>query len=363
MAVLIEGISVLVRVSAIASKFAGGIGAFGNLVRNATYCADDDLARVGFMTPSDTGSFIEQLVRRGLTHLSHDAAADIVVVDQLQGPLSACSWVEFGHVFLDGEKKQRIAICRITGSADGKVAMPIGWRFEGSLSNSHRFVPTGKVDESLKFLRNENGVDVYVDLKTGKQAYVGRVAASDDDVKHDALYKRATALLGFATRMVAPVRLSLMQKWRVRRGLGLLRKVLSIRPTSWTALWMMGKALQALGKHAEALDAFSRSYSINPRHPDVAREASISAMECSKYDEAQSFAEKAMQLRPEDPGLLANLALVMLLRQDPHAAKEQVERAYAADPQDRITRTIRQLVDEVIAGTRTCPRHTQELHG
>jgi Flp pilus assembly protein TadD len=152
-----------------------------------------------------------------------------------------------------------------------------------------------------------------------------------------------------------------MQKWRVHRGLGFLRKALSIRPDNWAALWVMGKALQVLGKSHESLEAFSTSHSINPQHADVAREASISAMECSRYDVARSFAEKAKQLRPGDSGLSANLALVLLLSQDPRAAKEQVELAHAADPQDRITRTLRQIVDEVIAGTRPCPRHTREL--
>jgi tetratricopeptide (TPR) repeat protein len=243
------------------------------------------------------------------------------------------------------------------------LATPAGWSFERSLSNSHKFVPTEKVGESHKFLRTEDGVDVYLDLETGKEAYVGRTARTEDDTKHDELYKRAIAALEFATHTVPPVRLSFMQKWRVRRGLGLLRKALEIRPTNWAALWVMGKSLQALGKSEEALEAFSKSHAVNSQHPDVVREASISAMESSKYDVALSFARKAVELRPQDPGLIANLALVLLLKQDPRAAKDEVERAYAADPKDQVTRAIRRIIDEVNAGTRPCPRHTRELAG
>jgi Flp pilus assembly protein TadD len=58
-------------------------------------------------------------------------------------------------------------------------------------------------------------------------------------------------------------------------------------------------------------------------------------MESSKFDVARSFAEAALQLKPGDPGLMANLALVLLLAQDPRAAKSQIERAIAADPKDR----------------------------
>jgi hypothetical protein len=172
------------------------------------------------MSPNDTGNFVKQLEQLGFVHLSNGSAADVVVVDQLKGPLSPCSWVEFGHAFLDAEKKQRIAICRATGVADEKLATPAGWSFERSLSNSHKFVPTEKVGESHKFLRTEDGVDVYLDLETGKEAYVGRTARTEDDTKHDELYKRAIAALEFATHTVPPVRLSFMQKWRVRRGRG-----------------------------------------------------------------------------------------------------------------------------------------------
>jgi hypothetical protein len=362
MAVLIEGISVLVRVSTISAKLPGGIDAFRQLVRNSTYCADGDLARVGFMTPTDTERFVKQLLQLGFVHLSNEGVADIVVVDQLQGPLSACSWVEFGHAFLDG-KSGRIAICRSPGGTDKTIALPDGWSFENSLSASHTFVPTEKTEESVEYKGRQKGLDVYADRKSGKELFAGRVAASSEDVKHDEYYKRAIEQLKFAMTLVPPIRLSLLQKWRIRRGLGAMRKALAIRPDNWAALWTMGKALQVTGKNAEAMDVFSRSHSINPQHPDIAREASISAMECSRFDRARSFAEAAVQLRPEDPGLMANLVLVLLLAQDARAAKSQIERAFAADPKDRITRAIRQIVDEVIAGSRPCPRHTRELHG
>ena len=362
MAVLIEGISVVVRVPAIEARFPGGLDGFARIVRNATYCADGELARAGFMTPDDTRAFVRQLEAAGLAHVVGDVAQDIVVVDQRQGPLSACRWVLFGHVFLDPAREQRVAICRATGSAEAAVALPGTWNFAQSLSKSHQFVPSGQLDESMRFVRSDIGVDVYEDRKTGKAAFVGRVT-NPDEIEHDALYERAIALLGFTGRLVPPVRLSLVQKWRVHRGLRLMRKVLSIRPDNWAALWTLGKALQVSGDSTEALDAFSKAYSINPSHADVAREASISAMECGRHDAAQTFAEKAVQLRPDDAGLLANLALVSLLKHDLAAAREQVERAYLANPDDRITQAIRRVVTEVISGSRPRPNHVRDLMG
>jgi len=66
MPVLIEGISVVVRASAILSKYAGGWPAFEALVPNRTLCADGELARVGFMVPEDARAFAERLAQGGL---------------------------------------------------------------------------------------------------------------------------------------------------------------------------------------------------------------------------------------------------------------------------------------------------------
>jgi hypothetical protein len=53
MAVLIEAISVFVRVDAIRERYSGGWEAFREAVPNQTLCCDDELARIGFMNPAD----------------------------------------------------------------------------------------------------------------------------------------------------------------------------------------------------------------------------------------------------------------------------------------------------------------------
>jgi Tfp pilus assembly protein PilF len=182
--------------------------------------------------------------------------------------------------------------------------------------------------------------------------------------RHNALYQRAVKLLRFTTTMVPmvpPVRLSWFQRRRVRRGIQLMERVLQINPENWNALWVMGKAYQAAGESEHALAAFSRSHLIEPDNPDIAREASISAMECSKHDVAIRFAERASSQNEADPGLRANLALAYLYSERPELAKMHIEHAYAKDPNDPITRAVRRVIDDVIAGKRSCPRHSRDV--
>ncbi len=53
MAVLVEALSIVVKLSSIELKYEGGWEAFKDAVPNTTLCWDDELTRVGFMVPSD----------------------------------------------------------------------------------------------------------------------------------------------------------------------------------------------------------------------------------------------------------------------------------------------------------------------
>lgn len=174
MAVLIEAISVVMRADALLRRFGGDWEAFKRSVPNGTLCADGELVRVGFMHPADVREYVRMLEPRGLRYLEGGKAQDIVVVDQRSGPLTACDWVEFGHVNLGNDPDRRVAACRLVGSTIDTVATPDGWTFASSLSKSFRFHPGEDPPPSLRLLRHENGVDVYWDDKQGKEVFIAR---------------------------------------------------------------------------------------------------------------------------------------------------------------------------------------------
>jgi hypothetical protein len=174
MAVLIEGISVVIRIDALLNKFPGGWNAFVLTVPNKTLCSDNEIARVGFMTPQDVKAFVTQLEQSGLEFIRSGIPVDLAVIDQRQGPMKPCEWLEFGHINIDPTAK--VAACRLTGSQTMELATPNGWKYEGSLSASHGYVPNEDVPKNLEFLRHEKGVDVYLDKTSGTEVYVGRTS-------------------------------------------------------------------------------------------------------------------------------------------------------------------------------------------
>jgi hypothetical protein len=177
MAVLIEGISVVVRMDAVRAKFPGGWSVFEQIVPNATLCCDDELARVGFMVPEDVGLFIDKLEANGLAFFKNNRTVDIVVVDQLTGPTNDCAWVAYGHVDHGGN---RVAACMLKGSTQMQLLTPYGWSYEESLSASYTFMPNEKGEKKFKLLGQEGSLDVYQNMATSEILYMGRTRSLDD---------------------------------------------------------------------------------------------------------------------------------------------------------------------------------------
>ena len=154
MAVLVEGISIVIRRDAINNRLVGGWDRFLELVPNRTLCADEDLARVGFLTPDDVGNFLDALEQGGLVFLTAEGAVDISVVDQQSGPTVTTPWLQYAHLKLSGGERT-VATCWLfegerkghglhVSSLEFALATPDGWRYEESLSASFEFRPTSQ---------------------------------------------------------------------------------------------------------------------------------------------------------------------------------------------------------------------------
>lgn len=136
MAILIEGVCVVVRRPAIDLRFPGGWPGFVETAPEGALCADRDLARLSFMDPKDMADFIRSLEALGFAFMEDGEAVDLVVVDQTKGIAGLCDWAEFGLVALGGDPSKRVAACRSVGTEEKVLMTPDGWSYEGSLSQT-----------------------------------------------------------------------------------------------------------------------------------------------------------------------------------------------------------------------------------
>jgi tetratricopeptide (TPR) repeat protein len=351
MAVLIKCYSVVVRNATLAAKYQGGTDANARDCPNNTFCADEHVSRVGFMQASDAEPFIAELAAKGLTPTRDGLAADVALTAQDSGFVRACDWLELARY-------KGTPMAWLAGTLHGNLHAPPGWTPGKGLQH----MTTEEARQLLEFVRTEGDIDVYRDKVSGQEMYVGRTA--EDRTRHDELYKRAGELIEglLILQNHEPPPLLPDERRRLDEAAGLYREVVRINPRNWAAMWLLGKVHQLLAQYERGLEWFSRAHRVNPDHADVAREASIAAMDAGKPEEAIPFCQRALQVKPGDPGLRANLALATLFCGKPPEARD-IAAALTDDPANGITATIVRIIDEVLAGTRPCPHHVRDLNG
>src|SRR5262249_26268495 len=93
---------------------------------------------------------------------------------------------------------------------------------------------------------------------------------------HNELYQGAIdLLLPYAEFAQGKQVASDVDRKAVERGCEMLRRVFSINPLNWGAMWLLGFGCRAAGKDDMALEAFRSAYAIEKLNADVGREFSL----------------------------------------------------------------------------------------
>jgi len=171
MAVLVEAYSVVIRKETINEKYPGGVDQYIEDCPNGTFCMDQDITRVGFMSPDDVDAYIDNLELLGFTCVNDGEYDEIAVVVQFRGFILPCEWLECLDVKIF-EGDQKLMVCQIKDSAFSGVFCPRGWDYETSFSKRVVMVESEGTEKRMKFLRHEDGVDFYLDTLTGQEVFI-----------------------------------------------------------------------------------------------------------------------------------------------------------------------------------------------
>jgi Flp pilus assembly protein TadD len=148
---------------------------------------------------------------------------------------------------------------------------------------------------------------------------------------------------------------NIWQRWKGRRAVSHFKKCLELVPTHWQTHWGLGKAYQGLGEHAAALASFAEAYRLHPENPDVAREASIAAMDAGQPDLAVEYSAVALALCPDDAGLMCNHAINLLVAGKDPEATALITKSMSLAPNDQINQHAFQLIQAVVSGQKKRP--------
>ncbi len=150
-------------------------------------------------------------------------------------------------------------------------------------------------------------------------------------------------------------------KKKLQKAITLLSRCIEIWCDSWAAMWGIGKAHQALGHHNAALGWFERALKIETNNSDIYMEASLEAMSLGGAERALTYSEKAYDLTPDKPGLLANMALALLLNKRGDEALKAATDACERDPDDQVNKRVLKLVSDVVNGKQVYPDRFDSL--
>lgn len=190
---------------------------------------------------------------------------------------------------------------------------------------------------------------------------IGETEASQE---HDRLYRAGLDLINpymqIVGRETQPVD-SETAREELAQGIQLLKWVLEINPGNGSAWWLIGKAEQSLEKTEEAWEAFGHAFRLKDNNADTAREYMYECLKLGKTAPAIAAARHAKDLKPDDMGLVANLALALLIGGELEEAAEAIEEAVAGAPDDPINVNLQQRIAEVRAGTVPQPRNLADM--
>ncbi|MFI4848887.1 MAG: tetratricopeptide repeat protein [Gimesia chilikensis] len=190
---------------------------------------------------------------------------------------------------------------------------------------------------------------------------VGETPASQE---HDRLYRAGLDLINpymqIVGRETQPADTETAQE-ELKRGIELLKWVLDINPGNGSAWWIIGKAEQALDNTEVACDAFGHAYRLKSENADTAREYMYECLKLGRAAQAIAAARHARELKPDDMGLVANLALALLIGGELEEAAEVIEIAVNGAPDDPINVNLQQRIAEVCAGVVPQPRKLADM--
>jgi tetratricopeptide (TPR) repeat protein len=244
----------------------------------------------------------------------------------------------------------KLSVCYLTGSTPENVAVPSGWTRETALGVEDRgFLPSSAIGDRLRFLRRENGVEVYLDLQTQKQVYAGRprivgdtpgaLQTQIDSIFYESLQIERQGPVPRPRFLKKPdpryQRLNgalLPEAQRIAKGPG--REVMY-------AHFALGVVVRLVGRLGEAEQAFRKANELKPGTIGILRDLVRCIAEQGRPHEALPYARQAASIDPTDSSLSGNLAACLMQCGETEESLKVINRALEIDPNDVINRNIR----------------------
>jgi hypothetical protein len=332
MAVLVEAFSVIVRKEALERKFPGGLDGYQRQLPNGTYCADEQLCRVGFMADADAMAHARGLVSAGLQGPAAGPSPELAIVSAASGHLIPCEWLEVElRWYPCGGHQVGVMVAKLPGANVTQFSTPAGWRPKPmTLFSAEDLIAT---HELVKVDRTGAGsVETYRHRQTGDLIYIGRPDVVQAQARYSELTKELRAIEGMSALEGSEAAAAFL-----RRATQLVEDTAH---TESGPLMLQGIAARRLRRWDVAEHAFRTVTELQPTFLSAWHDLTWALASLGLLDEAESTARHAITMAPDDPASLGNLASVLRDRGKLDDALVAITRALELQPADNINEMI-----------------------
>jgi hypothetical protein len=367
MAILIEAINVVFQLGTLRERYPGGLASFEEDVPNRSFCADDHLARVGFLQQPEMEAFADRLDELGFCAIIDGKCADFAIVDQVHGPIAPCDWFEWGR-HVDGFNLGWLA-----GTKPGTIVVPRGWTLEDSLSiDSFESRDASRDRDGLEFVREGDEMDVFRDPESGKEVYMSKTAApatgrpipasrpggqpltipattaSNSDIEE--LVGRTLEVEEAIFRARAAQNMQAGEAIHAELTKDLLpraERMLDAAEDKAAAHYAHGVVLRVCGMFDDAIAAYQRTLELVPESVPALMEMTVCLGEANRASDAYPYAKRAVELDARSAATWGNLALVCIQMGERTEAREALDQALSLDPKDEKNKEINEHFEEL----------------
>lgn len=338
MAVPVEAFTVVLRDDAIGRHLAEGSSQLAAMVPNDTLVSDGEITRVSFMAQTDADAFFALLETHGFRN-----GVDLALVDAGQVESHDHEWLVLAPF-------DEATIVALRGTKLDKLFAREGWS-----PTTPSTLEWLDADEMAQFdlVEESDGVSTWRHRVTNELRYSARPR-----FPHMALFDQAAELAGSLIQMDGPPLppITNEDERAIREAIRLLIESVELAPQYWRAWWLLGKFHQRVGDEGAALAALRKAaHSCGSEDVNTWREYAGACARVGAADEGLSAAEMAVEIDPEDAGLVSNLALAHLLAGNTSQAQQVIQQADSMEPGHPVTQELSSRIDAVARGDRPQP--------
>lgn len=133
---------------------------------------------------------------------------------------------------------------------------------------------------------------------------------------------------------------------------------LAMVPDHWQSFLFKSLAFQAIGDHVTSLNLMEQTIKLQPQNYVLYKEASLEAIHNHDIKKALKYSKNALELKKDDPELLGNHAMNLLISGQDQESLKTIKYALSVAPDDQFNQKLRSIIASVVAGKR--PRPTVE---